>query len=461
MKNMPQIQPHSAAPGKSFAQSASARILRLRSCRPLRSIARAMPGLAERDWVEADCDPETRGPIASLLARTGRMVQECPDHIAKRLEVPFVSSPPEDTKRRKVSDHGQFLARQDCWDDLGLLIRQYDRSRAATATGLPLADLLAFGARADVTGPVERALTDPGLMPGHAPRSGLAELEDVLDEYPDDYGIALVVAHAHLDIGWAWRGTGWTSDIPTRNWKQFKRHFARASEILDGFDAFAEDSPALAAARCALLAAEDAPQTRVADDYEDLIDLDPGNPRHMRALGYHLLPRWFGTYGDLELEARRTAARTTDIWGNGGYTWVYFDALAVDPEALSLMDVDLFEQGMRDILARRTDQHTANMFAAYCAVTLSSRRYRRPRQIAAQQKLIESFRWILSHHLQEVHPLTWGIAAQKPGTTPDPVETAIKGRNHALARIARHFEKDLKRGARVVWTDTGPMVVAG
>lgn len=463
MKNTPHIRPAAKSKSGFPTGRSAAQALRLRAGQTLRTMVQRLPRNGARDWIEnaRGQDEDTRRSLSSLLARKGRMQQECPDHIARRLEVPLVTCPPEDAKRHEVSDHGQFLARQDRWEDLGLLIRQYDRARAATDTGLPMADLLAYGARADVTAPVERALSDPGLMPAHAPRSGLAELEDVLEEYPGDYGIALVVAHAHIDIGWAWRGAGWSAEIPARDWKRFKRHFARASEILDAFDAFAEDSPALAAARCALLAAESAPQTRVGDDYEDLIDLDPANPRHMRALGNHLLPRWFGSYGDLELEARRTAARTADIWGKGGYTWVYFDALAVDPGALTLMDVDLFLVGMRDILERRSDQHTVNMFAAYCAVTQAARRYRHARQTAAQQQLVAAFRWILSDYLREVHPLTWGLAAQKPGQDPDPKEIAVKGRNQALARIARHFERDLKRGARIVWADTGPMVVGG
>ena len=48
----------------------------------------------------------------------------------------------------------------------------------------------------------------------------------------------------------------------------------------------------------------------------------------MRAFGEALLPARYGGYDMLDSEARRTAAHTDDIWGAGGYVWVYLDALA-------------------------------------------------------------------------------------------------------------------------------------
>jgi len=351
---------------------------------------------------------------------------------------------------------GQFLARQERWQDLGAEIRRHDSARRATPGGSALADLLAYGARADVVRPIEAALADPGLMAAHAPRAGLSALEGVLAEHADDYGVALVVAHAHIDIGWAWRGQGWRTEVPDRHRQAFQRHFDRAGEILDRFDAFGLDSPALAAARCALLPASPEPQSRVADDYEDLIDLDPGNPRHMRGLGNHLLPRWFGDYDQLELEARRSAARTGDIWGAGGYTWVHLDALTVDPGAFLRLDVPFFVDGMRDILTHRPDEHVANLWAAFCAVTLAQPRYDAAPIAPAVRQVRSALDWILRDHLTEVHPLVWGIAARPGQASGTREDMARLGRDFALARIARHFDRDLRRGMRVVWDSTGP-----
>lgn len=64
---------------------------------------------------------------------------------------------------------------------------------------------------------------------------GIIALEEVLAEFPDDFVIATVVALAHIDIGWAWRGTGWAVEVPLRNREAFDAHFDRARDILENF----------------------------------------------------------------------------------------------------------------------------------------------------------------------------------------------------------------------------------
>ncbi len=395
-------------------------------------------------------------PLALSRRRAG------PARLASRyaqlVDIPIADATNEEIEGLRLRARGQFLARQEMWDSLGAEIRLNDKARRTTEGGTALADLLSLGARADVVRPVETALSDPGLMSAHAPRHGLAALNEIREDHADDYGIALVVVHAHIDIGWAWRGQGWISEVPEKHWEAFHRHFDQAGDILDGFDAFAENSPSLAAARCALLAAGPAPQSRVADDYEDLIDLDPANPRHMRALGNHLLPRWFGDYDQLELEARRTAARTADLWGAGGYAWVHFDAIAVDPLVLRRLDVPFFLEGLRDILARRGNQHMVNQVAAFCAVTLAQPRYAQAEIAETTRELRGALAWILRNHLREVHPLLWGLAAQGATSGVAPMARdalMVLGRETALARIATEFERDLRLGMRVVFCHQG------
>lgn len=390
---------------------------------------------------------------SEALARLrGRGDAALSDRTAGALAIPTATDTTEDRLRHDMTSMGQFLARQERWDDLGHQLRDHDRARAATPAGLALSGLLAHGARADVVAPIETALTDPRLMPAHAPKGGMAALEEVLQDHAGDYGVALVVAEAYIDIGWAWRGQGWQTEVPPSHLRQFHTHFARAADILDGFDPISDDSPALAAARCALLVAAAAPRSRVCDDYEDLIDLDPQNPRHLRIYGYHLLPRWFGSYDLLAGEAARTSARLADIWGaDGGYALVLMDAVAVDPGALAVVDADRMSAGFVDILARRDDQHMVNDLAAYCAVTLTTERFRRIAEHARARAIAANFDWILQRHLREIHPLVWGIAGQAPDRSLPALEDLSRlGRTQALLRIARHFERDLRRGGRVV-----------
>ncbi|PIE13042.1 MAG: hypothetical protein CSA70_07195 [Rhodobacterales bacterium] len=391
------------------------------------------------------------------------------EHLSSLLDthliLPLIEDPEAEITRAGLMDKGQFLARQDRWDEISDLIRAADSTRALTPCGMSHATLLATGARADVVSATAQAIED-GVNPSLA---GIEALEELICEYPDDYVIAAIVAQAHADIGWAWRGHDWSHEIPERNLALFHAHFARAEQILNQLQRRGEipdDSPLIAATRCLLATATDAtgqvsPPARLADDYARLIDLDPLNPRHMRALGNHLLPRWFGSYDALELEARRTAARTRDQWGNGAYAWVYFDALAVDLGATRMLDVEFFTDGMRDILAARPDQHIANLFAAYAAITMGPDRtpLNAPDMLRATRATIhDCLDWVLGEYLHELHPLVWAEASLGPGLSgviPQRKALIRKGVDAARLSIARHFEQDLRAGATVAFSRHG------
>ena len=370
------------------------------------------------------------------------------------LHIPVRQTTADDDECTRLRALGQFLARQDRWSDLSTKIRMAEQARSKTPGGMPVTDLLTFGARADVVAAAEHAIdegvppTDPALL------SGIGGLEAVLSEFPTDPTIGLTVAWAHIDIGWAWRGSGPEGEVPKQRRASFGAHFDRAGAILDRFHGVELNSPALAAARCALLPGLRDPRTRVADDYEDLIDLDPYNERHMRAMGNHLLPRWFGDYAQLELEARRTAARTQDIWGHGGYAWVMFDAIANDAEACQQVDVDFFVDGLRDIITRRPDQATANLVAAYCAISIAAHG---PDHSEAQ-RIGRCSDWVIRDHMTELHPLTWAHAAE--GFDNAAPVTSIKrfaahGQARALKVLSDLFSDEIAGGAQVTFTPEG------
>ena len=80
-----------------------------------------------------------------------------------------------------------------------------DETREAAPDGMPIADLLAFGARSDVVLAVEHALSDGKALSDYDLLCGISELEDEMREHDGDPMIALVVALAHIDLAWAWR----------------------------------------------------------------------------------------------------------------------------------------------------------------------------------------------------------------------------------------------------------------
>jgi hypothetical protein len=379
------------------------------------------------------------------------------DALSKRILLPSLPVSDEEMARATHQDRGQKLARQENWEELSKQIQYADDCRLSTPGGEIASMLLAFGARSDVVSAAEDAIAD-GTIPDP---SGIEALEEVQAEFYGDHCCALVIAMAHIDIGWAWRTAGRTKahkeDDCQRHWLH---HFNRARDILAPHDGIDLDAPSLAAAQCALTAAFRQKEHRVADDYEKLIDLDPDGHRHMRALGQHLLPAFFGSYEALELEARRTAARTGEIWGAGGYAWVYFDALALDRDALDRVDADFFADGIHHILNAKKDQHITNLWASFCAVTMAPTPENRAsgRAEKTRRRLHDCLDWILSEHLQELHPLIWSQALLSPGLTPAlPSRRALinKGRQTALRIIAKRFADDLADGSTIAFSSAG------
>ncbi len=410
---------------------------------PTDPAARKRPAQATRLWPD-------------LLGLLRRKPETDLDSLSKRILLPSLPVTDEEMARAMHQDRGQKLARQEMWAELAQVIEYTDAARLRTPGGENATTLLAVGARADVVAAAEDALHD-GAEPDP---SGIDALEEMQAEYPDSYPCALIVALAHIDIGWAWRATA-TDRTRAAHELRFLEHFKRAEDILAPFDGVDLDAPSLAAAQCALLAARQQPRMRVADDYERLIDLDPDSPRHMRALGEALLPARYGSYEMLDLEARRTAARTGEIWGAGAYAWVYFDALALDPGAITHLDSEFFVDGLRDIVFRRRDQHVINQLSAFCGIVMAPKtgKDRLSSSLdAARRRIHDCLDWLLENHLQELHPLIWSQTLLSPGLTPSlPSRRALvaKGRQTALRVIAQRFAEDISDGSSIAFSSSG------
>ncbi|SEO33953.1 hypothetical protein SAMN04490248_10436 [Salinihabitans flavidus] len=391
--------------------------------------------------------------------RTGRVMSF--EELKARLIIPVNDNPREEIECAELRTRGQFLARQDLWEDLGEEVRTSDRMRAITRSGQPKAELLLQGARSDAVSAAEHALLHGSPARDSRFMAGIEALEAMMDEHPEDYGLALMVANTHIDIGWAWRGTGAEDSVAVVNREAFVAHFARAGDILDKFCDQEFDSPALTAARCALLPGLDKAAERVADDFEDLIDFDPRNPRPMRQLGTYMLPRWYGDFQRLELEARRTAARLGDLWGAGGYAWVWFDALLLDPRGYSHIDMDYFLDGMTDILDRKESQHFANLVAAQ--LYHGWQRVRQPcpefgMRVGIARALRNHFEDVVQNNLREVHPMIWGHASLGFESVPAGISgerILRRGRESALRAISLPFLTGLKDGQTVSFTPEG------
>ncbi len=381
--------------------------------------------------------PTSRQPAASKAR---------PPLPGPRVQAPVRDPSPEAETRRALIERGRFLARQEAWDALGQEITGADRDRALTKGLHPVAMLLAQGARSDATAAARAAVRkgEPRSV-----RSIVSALESNLDDSGECPAFAFVVAMTHVDLAAAWRGGARLRDLPPQPRDMHDRHLLAAAELADRYDPFEQDSALWAAVRCAVLEADPAPAQRVADDYEDLIDLAPGVPDHMCALGRDLLPRRFGSYEALDLQARRTALRQADLWGAGGYAWVFLGALEQDLGAFRRLDAEFFCEGLHDILDRHPNQHLINRLAAFTALSLSGP----APDDSVQGRVRDAFGWIVQDHLRELHPVIWATAPM-PGRGArvelEDEDLSARGVARALLAIAEHFGPQLADGEKVV-----------
>lgn len=377
------------------------------------------------------------------------------DALTKRVILPTLPVSDEEMARATHQDRGQKLARQDRWGDLAARIRYADETRLSTPAGETASLLLAFGARSDVVSAAEDALHD-GADPDEG---GINALEDVLMEEEDDYACALVVALAHLDIAWAWHCIRF--DVaPDQALTHAQRHLNRAEQILDGYDGRALNSPAILAAQCALCATSERRGLMLGEDYAQLIALDPDGHTHMRALGRYMARHLRKHPNALEVAARKVASQTDAKWQAGGYTWVYLDALMSEPSALTLLDPDFFIEGMENIIHRQKDQHVINQFAAFCAIAMAPKKDDKATAANKKSRLLlhECLDWLVTDHLQELHPLIWSQTLLAPAQVPAlPSRRAlvVKGRQTALRIIAARFAEEIADGSSLAFSPQG------
>jgi len=392
----------------------------------------------------------------SAAPKMRKMSEKDIDALTKRIILPSLPVSDEEMARATHQDKGQKLARQDRWTELSRRIRYADESRLTTPGGETASLLLAFGARSDVVSAAEDALHDNA----EPSPEGIEALEEVLEEEPGDYACALVVALAHLDIAWAWHSIMFES-TPEKSLNRAHEHLERAEEILAPYDGVVLDAPSVLAAQCALNATNEKRGRHLAEDYATLIGIDPEGHRHMRAMGRHMVPLLRKSPNVLEIEARRVASQTEDVWQAGGYTWVYLDALTADPQAIELLDADFFIEGMENIIDRKRDQHVINQFAAFCAISMAPLKQDKQlsrRGHATREQLHDCLDWLLADYLQELHPLIWSQTLLAPGQVsmlPSRRALVVKGRQTALRIIAARFASEIADGSSIAFSPQG------
>lgn len=399
-----------------------------------------------------------------LRLRLPKPLQQKPQReevLSAKLVIPVQDKGEDEQQCDAARERGMFLARQERWEDLAQELNTADTERAATGAGLPIAELLAFGARSDVVNGVEHALAEATPVENRLYVDGIMALEAARVSLKDNPLLAALVAQAHLDLGWAWRSEA-AASLSNSHSSRAQVHFDRAWSLVQRHTN--NHSPFVQSTLCSVLVTQDTPAMKLADAFAALIALDPINFRNMRHLGIALRPGQTGDRNLLEIEARRAAVQSETIWGAGGYTWTYLDALMLDDTACETVDLAFFMDGLRDILHNRPAQETVNLLLAFCAIGVQRNMGQSLAADAVRMEISHAADWLTRYHLQEIHPLQWAHAAAgfaNNAHVPSPRRFAARGKDAAQGFLQECFSEELAQGQTVSFSDAGLELITG
>ena len=118
------------------------------------------------------------------------IAQDSLNGLHHRLQIPVLVKTPDQIEGDKAREYGLYMARQDRWEEQADQIKAHDKARLTTPSGVPLAELMAYGARSDVVRAAEHSLLHGKPAEDSDFFSGIEALESVLFDAPDCYATA-------------------------------------------------------------------------------------------------------------------------------------------------------------------------------------------------------------------------------------------------------------------------------
>jgi len=338
-------------------------------------------------------------------AHKPRMSDTEREALKAEVKMPCVYKSEEDLEVEWYIHRGHRLSEQDEMPQLCAEIKQFDTMLAVTTGGRPIAELLTRSARHRILSPLEQAIETQSPS---ATSDGFRDIEQFAAELSDDYAFHLLMCYAHIDAVRLCK-TQKAKDSGLFGNRAIESHISKASTHITFATKHNAQSAAIAAAKCALCEISNANPASLMRSYEELIALDKTTYAHFRKYARALLAHPEIGLDVLDQEASKMVKKTQDIWGTGAYAWMYLDPLGTDSASFERVDVTRFMEGALDIFERCPDQHNANLFAGFAALSLSA-----PvsgKESATQRRnrlqLHETADWIIDTHLRELHPLLW------------------------------------------------------
>ncbi|MBD3664756.1 hypothetical protein [Sulfitobacter aestuariivivens] len=345
-----------------------------------------------------------------------------------------------------LEEHAHMLSREGRWADLTKLMASFDRRRA-TFGASRLTAVTALGARGDHLQEMTEFEDCAAMQISDIDDAELLRLETAFAGRKDDPYLAGILARAHLDMAWALRGGDFADAVTDAGWDGYAKHISRAEKIMEPFDALTLDSAFVAATKHLIAPNLEDAERALKDTYDTYSTLDPLNWDIMGQYAFHLLPRWYGDYAQIEVAARKAIAASETEAGTAAYAAFYMGILHRDEHAIHMVDPELFEQALRDMIDYSDrDPIEINRILDYCLGAFAHSFGAFPREgedeindIRMQMRDIPNrlIRDYFDAHLPQV----WSLETR-----------------HVRQAVGLAYNEELETGAQITLTREGPRI---
>lgn len=367
-----------------------------------------------------------------------------------RVQYDLIDSDPCDAPRQAAQDHVARLAQALDWVALGAQLEDWDRAHAALPSHRrlihPALDAIVTTLQ---QGPGPRRCE--GLDVARIPDAVIHDAIDAFRADPNRWGLAGLIVRLLASQMWDLRGEDIAQAVREEAWFRIGETYDLALKILDEAQIETRHSSLLYAERLSLLYVAPDADRHVHPWYAAAVKADPGDSAAHMVMGNMMLPRWFGSYEDMETAARQGAAWTSDTMGMAAYAILYNRALEMEPIPVLFMDMELYAEGIHDLIRYRGPSQTDLPELAQFLYDVSHYSYPigmteaqdRENWDARMQQMYSLSLKIVEDHLSGIYPPAWA-----------------DGERGALNMVSRAMGQELSDGLNLVVGPRGVRAVA-
>lgn len=199
------------------------------------------------------------------------------------------------------------------------------------------------------------------------PEAHIKALPDYKNWYkkrPDCPFAAGTLALALGQTGYSFRGTDWAHKVSNEGWRQLEKYSSAASQIFQRHHEQFNGHWYWHRCLFDFSLIEGAEVSVQHKRFEDCVHLHPQDFALYQNRAYQLLPRWYGSYEEVESLARYCVTNTKSEFGNIGYFKTYSNVLFSEEFESLLIDSNDLLSSSKAMYARAPEQRYLTSLAA-------------------------------------------------------------------------------------------------